>query len=244
METVLLKLSGELLTGPRLRHGHDGQANSSPQRVDVAFVQTIAQHLKQLQKTHRIHIVVGGGNFFRGARDGVTAGLRQPVADTVGMLATVMNGLLLQDIFASAGVASTVMNAIPLPGIVTGCDQALIDQALKNNTIIIFTGGTGNPYVSTDTAAIIRALQIGAQTVWKASNIDGVYDADPAVNKNAQRIKNISYDETRQRGLRVMDMTAITLAQEHAIVLRVFSIFTPDALSLAAQDKNFGSTIQ
>jgi uridylate kinase len=233
METVLLKLSGELLKGP----------HPSSQRIDIAFVQSVAQSLKQLGKTHRFHIVVGGGNFFRGARDGASSGIRQPIADNVGMLATVMNGLLLHEIFASAGIRSIVMNAHPLPGIVAGCDQTVIDQALKDATPIIFTGGTGNPYVSTDTAAVIRGLQVGAHTIWKASNVDGLYDADPAVNKNAHIIKTISYDDALQRKLRVMDMTAITLAQEHNIVLRVFSIFTPDALLMAAQDKNFGSTL-
>ncbi|MFA6263539.1 MAG: hypothetical protein WCW33_03900 [Candidatus Babeliales bacterium] len=234
METVLLKLSGELLKGSR----------SSSQRVDVAFVRSVAHNIKQLDKTHRFHVVVGGGNFFRGARDGASAGIRQPIADSVGMLATVMNGLLLHEIFASAGISSVVLNANPLPGIVAGCEQALIDEALKNNTLIIFTGGTGNPYVSTDTAAVIRGLQIGTQTIWKASNVDGVYDTDPAVNKDAHLIKTISYEDALQRKLHVMDMTAIALAQEHKMVLRVFSIFIPDALLTAAQDKNFGSTIQ
>jgi uridylate kinase len=232
METVLLKLSGELL-----------KAQKSSQRIDGAFVQSTAHHIKQLQKTHRVHIVIGGGNFFRGARDGVQAGLRQPVADTVGMLATVMNGVMLHEILTTAGVASIILSACHIPGVASDCSQARIDHAQHEGKLIIFTGGTGNPYVSTDTAAVIRALQVGASTVWKASNVDGVYDADPAVTKTAQLIKNISYNEVQQRGLRVMDMTAITLAQEHKLVLRVFNIFTPDALSIAARDKNFGSTI-
>ena len=234
MQTVLIKISGELLKGLN---------SSSSQRVDATFVQSIAHDIKQIAKTHNVHFVIGGGNFFRGARDGVAAGLRQPVADTVGMLATIMNGIMLHEFFAAAGITSTVMSALPIPGVVAPCCQEHIDKACADHTPIIFVGGTGNPYVSTDTAAVIRALQVNATCIWKASNVDGVYDNDPATHKNAQLIKEISYQDAYQQNIRVMDMSAITLAQQHKITLRVFSIFTPGALLNAARDNNFGSTI-
>jgi len=232
MKTVLLKLSGELLAPPQFA------------RIDGSLVRTIAQHIKQLRTSHHVNIVIGGGNFFRGCKEGKQLGLAQPTADAAGMLATVMNGLIVHDLFKQEGLESIVLNAYAIPGVVGQVNQEIIDNALATKTMIIFTGGTGNPYFSTDTAAVLRALQTRATMLWKASNIDHVYDADPKQNKNARPLKQISYTEVLAQKLAVMDLPAIALAQEHKITIKVFSIFQPNALLCCAHDPDFGSTIQ
>jgi uridylate kinase len=225
METILLKLSGELLS----------------ENADQ-LVQMTAQ-LKKLSATHRFAIVIGGGNFFRARTARQEFGLRQPVADAVGMLATAMNGLILQEYFNQHGLPSTLLSAVPLPSLAQPINQATIDAAHATGACIIFCGGTGNPYFTTDTTAIVRALQIGASQVWKATNVDYVYDGDPRTNKACKPLRQVSYAEILQKQLKIMDLTAITLAQQHVIKIRVFNIFTPNALEEVAHTPTFGSTI-
>jgi uridylate kinase len=186
---------------------------------------------------------MGGGNFFRARKQGVMWGMQQAPADTVGMLATVMNGLIWADLLTQAQVPTVVLSALSIPGLVQPISHETITHAQKNNNIIIFTGGTGNPYFTTDTAAVLRGLQMGAREIWKATGVDYIFDADPAQNPQAHPIKNISYHDFIEKKLGIMDLTAITMAQENNIIIRVFNIFTPQALFNAAHDKTIGSTI-
>lgn len=227
MKSVVLKLSGELLTS------------------DSAHVKIIVSQIKQLLSTHHIYIVIGGGNLFRGQKEGRALGLRPAVADTVGMLATVMNGLVLKELLMCEGVDAVVLNACAIPGVVDQISQMALDDACKKQrSVVIFTGGTGNPFVTTDTCAIIRALQVGACEIWKATKVEGIYDADPVVNSSAQLIKKVTYDDVLQRHLGVLDATAVALARQHTIRIRIFSLFTPNALLSVAGDPSFGSSIE
>lgn len=227
MTTVLLKISGELFSSSQ-----------------ISAVNNIIQQIKQLIKTHRINVVIGGGNFFRGTKDGVALGLQSMTADAVGMLATIMNGLMLNDLFEKAGLVSTVLSAHEIPGIVEKISISRIKHAQEQNSIIIFVGGTGNPFFSTDMAAVIRGLQTNATTIWKASKVDYIYDADPAINPQAKALKNVTYAEVLDKKLKIMDLAAVTLAQEHIMVIRIFNIFAKDALLNVSKNPDFGSTIQ
>jgi len=226
MKPVVLKLSGELLTS------------------DMACVKGILGNIKKLLSTHRISIVIGGGNLFRGQKEGRALGLRPAVADTVGMLATVMNGLVLKELLICEGVDAVVLNAYAIPGVVDQISQMALDACQKQGSVVIFTGGTGNPFVTTDTCAIIRALQVGAREIWKATKVEGIYDADPVVNSSAQLIKKVTYDDVLQQHLGVLDATAVALARHHTIRIRIFSLFTPNALLSVAGDPSFGSSIE
>ncbi len=239
MNTILLKLSGEFFLGQPGKH-----ANANNVCMNITFINTIIQQIKQLIKTHRINIVIGGGNFFRGLKEGKALGLEQETADTVGMLATVMNGIMLRNLFEQAGITCIVLSSYEIHGIVSQVSHTLIKQSQEQHAVIIFVGGTGNPYFSTDTASIIRALQTQSSEVWKASTVNAVYDADPALNAHAKPLKKITYADVLSQSLKVMDLTAITMAKEHNIKLRVFSIFEPNALLQVAQNADFGSTIQ
>ena len=235
MNSVLIKLSGECLFGSDfLDHGKN----------NCLLVQSIVDQVKILQKTYKIGIVIGGGNFFRASRQGVALGIRQPVADFVGMLATVMNGLLLQDFFARSGVVAEVLGAFEISGVVQNISNQRIEAAQVDGKIIIFVGGTGNPFFTTDTCAVLRALQIGAKLVWKATNVDGVYDFDPNKNLNAKILKRLSYSQFMAQDLKVMDLTSISLAQKYGVKIKVFNVFTKNALFNAANDVNFGSSIE
>ncbi len=233
MKHILLKLSGELFS-----HNLDAR-----ERVNKHFVESLADQIKQLSSSHKFDIVIGGGNFFRGSREGQKLGLRRTTADAVGMLATAMNGLILNDVFQTHGLESVVLGSYPITGYVESITQQALDSAKHLNKIIIFVGGTGSPFYSTDTAAVTRALHVGCNIVWKATNVDYVYNDDPKKNQFAQALKQITYNEVLSQKLRVMDSTAIALAQEYNVTLRVFSVFEKDALLRAAHEKEFGSTI-
>lgn len=226
MKSVVLKLSGELLA------------------ADLACVKGILGDIKKLLPTHHISIVVGGGNLFRGQKEGRELGLRPAAADTVGMLATVMNGIVLKELLIYEGVDAVVLNACIIPGVVDVISQMALDACQKQGSVVIFTGGTGNPFVTTDTCAIIRALQVGAREIWKATKVDGIYDADPVVNPAARLIKKVKYDDVLQQHLGVLDATAVALARQHNIRIRIFSLFTPDVLLSVADDPSFGSSIE
>lgn len=241
MKTVLLKISGELFSPTP---SHDGNHDASHDAgIDVPFVHQIVSQIKQLTTTHHLSIVIGGGNFFRGSKEGRTLGMRGSTADTVGMLATVMNSLILRDFFHAQAIPCTILGAQAISGVIDAISQTTLDRARATGTVIIFAGGTGCPYFSTDTAGVVRALQMGAQQVWKATKVDYVYDMDPEKNPQAKPLKKLTYQEAHDQNLKVMDATAFTLAREHGIVLRVFSIFIPDALLKVAHDADFGSTI-
>ena len=230
MKTVLLKISGELLS-------------NSTSQFNTQFIDSVIKQINELRTTIRFGFVIGGGNFFRGLRQGKELNLRQATADMVGMLGTMMNGIMLQELFEKAGIKTRLLSALEIPEAAEPVRQALIDKALTDNACIIFAGGTGLPYFSTDTTAIIRALQIGAHEVWKATKVDYVYSSDPLIDPSAQPLKRLTYQDALDKDLKIMDKSALVLAQEHALSLRIFNLFSPNALINVAQDKNFGSTI-
>lgn len=232
MKTILLKLSGELLS-----------SYLEPSCEGPKYLLTLVEQIKNLKDSHRFAIVIGGGNFFRGRSSSPELNLRQPVADSVGMLATAMNGLILQEYFNQHGLPSTLLSALPLPSLAESISQTTIDKAFTTNKCIIFCGGTGNPYFTTDTTAIIRALQIGAHEVWKATDVDYVYDGDPRENSTCNPLKTVSYRDFLQKQLKIMDLTAITLAQQHSLKIRVFNVFTPNILEEIARNLTIGTTI-
>jgi uridylate kinase len=230
MKTVLLKISGELFT-------------STNTQFNMQLIDSIIMQIIELRKNIKFGFVIGGGNFFRGLHQGKDLKLRQATADMVGMLGTVMNGVMLQEFFEKAGIKTRLLSALEIPEAAEPVRQTLIDDALAKNDCLIFAGGTGLPYFSTDTTAIIRALQIGAHEVWKATKVDYVYSDDPMINASAEPLKTLTYQEAVERNLKVMDKSALVLAHDHAVLLRVFNLFSKNSLINVAQDKNFGSTI-
>jgi uridylate kinase len=236
MKKILIKISGELF------NQHDGSQREHT-CVDKTFVYSLIQQIKTLAKDHQIGIVIGGGNFFRGCKEGNQLSLRPTTADSIGMLATIMNGLILQDFLQEAGIKTALLSAVDIPIIARPIRQSIIDEALDANRCLIFAGGTGNPFFTTDTTAVLRALQMGAQEVWKATKVDYVYDGNPSIDPAAKPIHKLTYQSALDQKLHIMDLTALTLAQEHKLRMRVFNLFADNALINVAQDPDFGSTI-
>lgn len=230
-KTILLKITGEVLTPP------------NSQQLDATKIIDLAQQIKQLSDSHYFGIVIGGGNFFRGTKQGTALGITPAVGHQVGMLATMMNGLIVKDLFEKEGLASSLFCAIPAPEIGAPISDQAIKSALAKGHCVIFSGGTGNPFFSTDTTAILRGLQLEADEVWKATGADGIYDTDPATNSNAQLLRTVSYARMLRDRLGIMDSSAIALAQQHNLKIRVFNVFEPDALLQATKDESFGSTV-
>jgi uridylate kinase len=222
---LLIKISGEIFNNQSLLHH-------------------VIEQIKQLTEQHNIGLVIGGGNFFRASKEGKAYGMSQSNADAVGMLATIMNGIILGDLFNAHGVQTNLLSAFAVPSIAQPIQPSTIADAFNTNKCIIFVGGTGNPFFTTDTNAILRALQINAKEVWKATKVDYIYDKDPMEHKNSKPYKTLSYRLFLEQDLKIMDATAITLAQEYRIPIRVFNIFTENALINAAHNGDFGSTIQ
>lgn len=219
---ILLKLSGEGLMGP----GEYG--------LDQGTVQTIAAEIKGLREAGAdLALVVGGGNIFRGMQ-AAKVGLERTSADYMGMLATVMNGLALQSALEDIGVETRLMSAIPMP---TVCEPYIRRRAmhhLKDGRVVIFAAGTGNPFFTTDTAAALRAAEMECDALFKATQVDGVYESDPKQNASARRFERLSFDDVLMRDLKVMDMAAIALARENNMPILVFALAEPGALKRAA----------
>ncbi|MBR2299059.1 MAG: UMP kinase [Alphaproteobacteria bacterium] len=213
---VLIKLSGEGLMG-------DKTFGMSP---DV--LKKLATDIKKVYDLGvEICIVVGGGNIFRGAVE-ASQGINRSVADQVGMLGTIMNALYVQDALEKIGVPVRVMSGLNIPQV---CEPYMYRKALKHferKRVIIFAGGTGNPYFTTDTAAALRASEMQCDALLKATQVDGVYTADPRKDPNAKRYEKVSYDEVLAKNLRVMDLTAITLVKESRIPIIVFELKNKD----------------
>jgi len=224
MNPLLIKISGELFS-------------------NESSINTIIAQIKALTNKQKVGIVIGGGNFFRGASDKSKLGLTASSADMIGMLSTMVNGIMLNDLLAQQGVSCKLLSALVYPSVADVANHKEITHALEQHDCIIFVGGTGNPFFTTDTNAVLRALQIGADQVWKATKVDGVYDNDPLINKSAKRYSVITYQEALDKNLKIMDKTAITLAQEHSVQIRVFDLFADNALLQASKDPKFGSKI-
>ena len=228
---ILLKLTGTIFSAQEKKISA------------MSTVNALLAQLKQLQSTHSFGIVIGGGNFFRGAEQGAALGISPSIAHHVGMLATMMNGLILKDVCDQHGLASTVFSALSCPNIGKDPSPQEITSALQQDHILIFSGGTGNPFFTTDTNAVLRALEINADELWKGTNVEGIFDKNPQHNKDTRIISSISYKEALEKKLGIMDMTAFALAEQHNVTMRIFNIFCENALIKAAQDKNFGSII-
>lgn len=228
---ILLKLTGEIFLDP------------TTHALTAKRTTGIIEQIKKLSDTHQFGIVIGGGNFFRGNHQGVALGLTASVGHQTGMLATMMNGLILKDLFEQAGITTDLFCAITCPEVGKSISNQAIATALEQGHTLIFTGGTGNPFFTNDTNAIIRGLQIGAQQIWKGTNVDGVYTDDPRVDPNAQLLKTVSFDQALADKFGIMDLTAFALANQYKQTIRVFNIHAPHSLLQVAADTHFGTTI-
>jgi uridylate kinase len=229
---VLLKLSGEAFAG------------NQEAGFDYGVVQRIAQELADTHEAGvEIAVVVGGGNIMRGAMAS-KAGMDRVTADHVGMLATVQNALTLQDALEKIGVVTRTQTAITMTDLAEPFIRRRAIRHLEKGRVIILAGGTGNPYFSTDTAAVLRALEIKAGAVMKATNVDAVYDKDPRKHADAVRYKELDYQTAIDKRLGVMDMTAFTLCQENDLPIVVFGLAEPGNVKRALFDPEFGTTVR
>ena len=229
---IVLKLSGEALAGP---HGF----GIDPQRAEE-----IGQKVKQVHDLGiQVGVVIGAGNLWRGST-GVNRGMEQSTADHMGMIGTVMNGLALQDALERLGVTTRVQTAIEMNTVAEPYIRLRAIRHLEKSRVVIITGGTGNPYFTTDTAAALRAMEINAEIVIKATKVDGVYSADPKKDPNATRFATLKYQQVLDNHLNVMDMTAFTLCQENNMPILVLNLWSEDHLMRAVQgDLSAGTLI-
>ena len=227
---ILLKLSGEALSG------------SKDNGIDFERVIEIAKEVKEcLDMGFSIAIVVGGGNFWRGKANDF---MERQTSDYIGMLATTMNALALQDAFRQIDVPVRVETAIEMRKVAEFYIREKCEKHLEKGRVVIFGCGTGNPFFSTDTAAALRAAEINADILVKATNVDGIYDKDPKKNKDAKLIKETTYNEVLNKKLKVMDLTAITLCMEESIPIIVFNINKPGMLKQALITDDIGSIVK
>src|ERR671933_1259806 len=212
---ILLKLSGEALMGAQ-NYG-----------VDVEVARAVAQEVKSVHALGvEVAIVVGGGNIFRGVSE--SAGdMDRAAADYIGMLATIMNAVVLQDAMEKAGMHTRVLSALDIPEVAEQFIRRRAVRHLEKQRVVIFAAGTGNPYFTTDSAAALRALEIKAEVILKATKVEGVYDSDPMLDENATRYECITYQEVLEQRLQVMDASAISLCMENRLPIVVFNMRTP-----------------
>jgi uridylate kinase len=228
---VLLKLSGEALSG-----GTDAA-------IDPDTVHHLAEDIAFLLQHHiEVAIVVGGGNFLRGA-DLSIPGITRPTADQMAMLSTIINGLAIRDIFTHHQITTTLFSAIPVNGIAPTFDRYQANQALKRGEVVLFVGGTGNPLVTTDTTASLRGIEMDADVLLKGSQVDGIYDKDPSEYPDAKRYTSLSFDQALQEELAVMDLGAFIQCREHALPIRVFDIGVPHILRAVMTDPTIGTFV-
>ena len=228
---ILLKLSGEALMG------------DSSYGIDPAVATRIAQDIAEIQSLGvQTAIVIGGGNIFRGLAASAR-GMDRSTGDYMGMLATVINALALQDALEKNGVPTRVLTAIEMRAVAEPFIRRRAVRHLEKGRVVVFGAGTGNPYFSTDTAAALRAMEIKAEVILKATKVDGIYDADPVTNPNASRFDQISYLKVLEHGLKVMDATAISLCMDNKLPIVVFSLRTPGNIRRAITGEPIGSLV-
>jgi uridylate kinase len=228
---ILLKLSGEALAG------------EAGYGIDTDVLKLLAVEIKEIhERGVEIAIVMGGGNIFRGIK-GATEGMDRASADYMGMLATVLNCLALQDALEHEGVHTRVQSAIEMRELAEPYIRRRAVRHLEKQRVVIFGGGTGNPYFTTDTTAALRAMEVGSEVVLKATKVDGVYDADPKLDKNAKRFDSLPYIEVLQRGLKVMDSTAISLCMDNRLPIIVFDLHTHGNLSRIVNGEAVGTLV-
>jgi uridylate kinase len=228
---ILLKLSGEALGGAR-------GFGISPESIH-----DMAQQIREVRDLGvEVVIVIGGGNIFRGSA-GTEGGIERATGDYMGMLATVINALALQDALEKTGVATRVQSAITMHQVAEAFIRRRAVRHLEKGRVVIFGGGTGNPYFSTDTAAALRANEIGAEVILKATKVDGIYEADPHKNPEAKRYSQISYLEALQKRLKVMDSTAFSLCMDNKMPIIVFDLFKPHNLRRVVTGEKVGTLV-
>lgn len=230
-QRILLKLSGEALMGD-LAYG-----------IDPGIVQSIARQVSDLCTAGvETAIVVGGGNIFRGMK-GAAAGMDRSTADYIGMLATVMNAMTLQDALEQMGVPTRVQTAIAMQQIAEPYIRRRAIRHLEKGRVVIFGAGSGNPYFTTDTTAALRALEIGADVVFKATSVDGIYDSDPRKNPEARLFKSLTYEYVLAHDLKVMDSTAIALCKDNQIPIIVFNLSETGNIQRAVMGETIGTVV-
>jgi uridylate kinase len=229
---ILLKLSGEVLMGEE-KFG-----------IDTRVITRLAEEVSQINRSGvQIGLVIGGGNLFRGA--GLAeAGMDRVTADQMGMLATVMNSLAMQDALERLGVYARVMSAIRINEVCEDYIRRRAIRHLEKGRVVLFAAGTGNPFFTTDSAASLRAIEISADVMLKGTKVDGIYSADPIKVPGAQRYEQLTYDEALQRKLAVMDTTAIVLCRDYGMPLKVFNINHPGELVRVVCGENVGTTVR
>ena len=225
---VLLKVSGEAIS----KDGHG---------IDPDGLAKVAEEVKELQRMGvEIGIVVGGGNFWRGRSSDK---MDRAVADQIGMLATCMNGLALKDAFAQAGIPAELMAAFDVAQMCRPFSVEAARRYLSEGKAVIFTGGTGHPFFSTDTGAALRAIEIQADVILLAKNVDAVYDSDPAKNPNAKKYTKITHSEVLEKDLKVMDSTAASLCRDNGMKIHVFGLKEPNAIVRACSGEEIGTIV-
>jgi uridylate kinase len=230
-DLIMLKLGGEALAGP------EGFGISAKCAMDIA------QRVKKIREMDvQVGIVIGAGNLWRG-KEGLEMGMDQATADYMGMLATVMNALALMDALEQTGVQTRVQSAIEMRAVAEPYIRRRAIRHLEKGRVVIFGGGTGNPFFSTDTAAALRATEIGADVLIKATKVDGVYDSDPNANHGAVKFNQLTYLDVLQKRLAVMDSTAVTLCMENKLPILVLNLWDPEALTKAIMGEKAGTLI-
>lgn len=230
-QRILLKLSGEALMG-NLSHG-----------IDPELIDRYAKEIKKVfDKDIEIAIVIGGGNIFRGI-SGASKGMDRVQADYMGMLATVINGLALQGALENNGVPTRLQTAIKIEAIAEPFIKRKATRHLEKGRVVIFGSGTGNPYFTTDSAAVLRAIEIDADVILKGTRVDGIYNEDPEKNKEAVKFDNISFEETIKKGLKIMDTTAFTLSKENELPIIVFDMNTKGNLTRVIMGEKVGTKV-
>ncbi len=228
---VLLKLSGEAFLGAR---GYG---------IDFERISAIARELKEVWDLGvELAIMIGGGNIFRGNR-GTEAGMDRASADQMGLLATVINGIALQDALEKQGVVTRHISAIEIKSVAEPFIRRRVVRHLEKGRVVVFSAGIGSPYFTTDTAAALRALEIKAEIILKATKVDGVYTADPVTDRTAEKFEAISYLDVLQKGLRVMDATAISLCKDNALPIVVFDLNARRNIMNAVLGRNVGTKV-
>ena len=229
---VVLKISGEALQG-RLGYG-----------IDYDITNAIARQIKEIRALGvEIAIVIGGGNIFRGAT-GSAKGIDRVNADYMGMLATIINGLALQDALEKNGVFTRVQTAIQMQQLAEPFIRRRATRHLEKGRVVIFVGGTGNPYFTTDTTAALRAIEVEAEVILKATKVDGVYSADPVKNKKAKRFETLRYIDVLKKGLKVMDATATSLCMDNKLPIIVFDLFREGNIKRVLLGEKIGTTVK
>ena len=228
---ILLKLSGEALLGDRT-HGVD------PKRI-LAY----SKEIKEIVDAGiELAIVIGGGNIFRGI-SGASNGIDRVQADYMGMLATVINGLALQSSLEELNVQTRLQTAVKIEAVAEPYIKRKAVRHLEKKRVVIFSAGTGNPFFTTDSAAVLRAIEINADAILKGTRVDGIYNIDPEKNKDAVKFNKLTYDEAINKKLKIMDSTAFTLSQENNLPIIVFNMNKPGNLKKIVEGKNIGTTV-